>query len=96
MNKTSAPTYQTTTITCACGNALQVGSTSQDIRVEICSACHPFFTGKTKLVDTAHRVNRFEKLRQKTEAMKVNRRKKTVRKKKATAPAATKAENGKK
>ena len=55
------PAYQDTNIQCACGNTIQVGSTKQDIRVEICSKCHPFFTGKQKLVDTAGRIERFRK-----------------------------------
>lgn len=55
------PKYQETTITCACGNVVAVGSTKQDIRVEICSKCHPFFTGKQKLIDTAGRIERFLK-----------------------------------
>ena len=55
------PAYQATTITCACGNVLEVGSTKEDIRVEICSQCHPFFTGKQKLIDTAGRIERFLK-----------------------------------
>jgi large subunit ribosomal protein L31 len=55
------PKYEPTTITCACGNVIETRSTAKDIRVEICSACHPFFTGKQKLVDTAGRVERFKK-----------------------------------
>jgi large subunit ribosomal protein L31 len=55
------PKYQQTTVTCACGNAIEVGSTKKDISVEICSKCHPFFTGKQKLVDTAGRIERFRK-----------------------------------
>jgi len=55
------PEYANTQIKCACGNVLEVGSTRQDIRVEICSKCHPFFTGKQKLVDTAGRIERFRK-----------------------------------
>ena len=55
------PKYEETTIRCACGNVLEVGSTKSDIRVEICSNCHPFFTGKQKLVDTAGRIERFRK-----------------------------------
>ncbi|MCK4428093.1 MAG: 50S ribosomal protein L31, partial [candidate division Zixibacteria bacterium] len=47
------PKYFETTITCACGNVIHTRSTVKNIRVEICSACHPFFTGKQKLVDTA-------------------------------------------
>jgi large subunit ribosomal protein L31 len=53
--------YFETTIQCACGNKIEVGSTKKDIRVEICSECHPFFTGKQKLVDTAGRIERFRK-----------------------------------
>lgn len=55
------PSYAETVIKCACGNTLQVGSTRTDIQVEICSKCHPFFTGKQKLVDTAGRIERFRK-----------------------------------
>ena len=55
------PDYAETTIRCACGNVLEVGSTKSDIRVEICSKCHPFFTGKQKLVDSAGRIERFRK-----------------------------------
>ena len=53
--------YAETSIRCACGNEIQVGSTRSDIRVEICSKCHPFFTGKQKLIDTAGRIERFRK-----------------------------------
>jgi len=55
------PKYAETTIKCACGNTIEVGSTKTDISVEICSKCHPFFTGKQKLVDTAGRIERFHK-----------------------------------
>mgnify|MGYP000615075205 FL=1 len=55
------PNYFQTTIKCACGNEIAVGSTRQDIRVEICSKCHPFFTVKQKLIDTAGRIERFRK-----------------------------------
>lgn len=61
MKKDIHPNYETTTITCACGSEMTVGSTKKDIRVEICSKCHPFFTGKQKLVDSAGRVDRFLK-----------------------------------
>ncbi|HEX5724435.1 MAG TPA: 50S ribosomal protein L31 [Longimicrobiaceae bacterium] len=53
------PNYQTATVHCACGNTFQTRSTQSDIHIEICSACHPFYTGKQKLVDTAGRVERF-------------------------------------
>ena len=49
------------TITCACGNVIETGSTKKDIKVEVCSKCHPFYTGKQKMVDTGGRVSRFNK-----------------------------------
>jgi len=55
------PKYEMTKITCACGNVIETRSTTKDIKVEICSSCHPFFTGKQKLVDTAGRIERFRK-----------------------------------
>jgi len=55
------PKYAVTKISCACGNVIETRSTAKDIKVEICSACHPFFTGKQKLVDTAGRIERFRK-----------------------------------
>lgn len=55
------PAYQQTTVTCACGNVINTGSTKGAIRVEVCSNCHPFYTGKQKLVDTGGRVERFNK-----------------------------------
>jgi large subunit ribosomal protein L31 len=53
------PNYQTVTVHCACGNTWQTRSTSKDIHVEICSQCHPYYTGKQKLMDTAGRIERF-------------------------------------
>ena len=53
------PEYKLGTVRCACGNTFQVRSTVGDMRIEICSNCHPFFTGKQKLVDTAGRVEKF-------------------------------------
>ncbi len=61
MKKNIHPDYYLTTVTCACGNTFQTGSTIEEIKVEICSACHPFFTGKQKFVDTAGRVERFKR-----------------------------------
>lgn len=56
------PEYHRTTIRCACGNEVEVGSTKKDIRVELCSKCHPFYTGsKTRVVDTTGRVDKFRK-----------------------------------
>jgi len=63
------PKYVNATVHCACGETWQTRSTKSEIRLEICSACHPFFTGKQKLVDTAGRVERFNrKYGRKTEA----------------------------
>jgi len=55
------PKYEAATITCACGEVIHTRSTKPNIKVEICSRCHPFFTGLTKLVDTAGRVEKFKK-----------------------------------
>ena len=55
------PEYEKVTIKCACGAAYETRSTKKDIRLDICSKCHPFFTGKQKLVDTGGRVDRFNK-----------------------------------
>jgi len=55
------PNYDQATITCACGEVLHTSSTKKNLHVEICSKCHPFYTGKQKLVDTAGRVERFKK-----------------------------------
>ena len=53
------PDYKTATVTCNCGNAFETRSTREAIRIEICSACHPFFTGKQKIIDTEGRVEKF-------------------------------------
>ncbi len=55
------PNYEATTINCACGAVIETRSTKKDIKVEICSKCHPFFTGKQKLVDAGGRVDKFKK-----------------------------------
>lgn len=55
------PDYQKATISCACGARHETRSTRKEIHVDICSSCHPFFTGKQKLLDTAGRVDRFKK-----------------------------------
>ena len=61
MKKGLHPDYEQTTVTCACGNVIETASTKKNISVEICSKCHPFFTGKQKLVDTGGRVDRFKR-----------------------------------
>ena len=67
------PTYYTNAkVTCACGNVFAVGSTKEEIHVEICSNCHPFFTGEAKIVDTAGRVEKFRtRMTKKTETKPV-------------------------
>ncbi len=61
MKKSIHPEYVECTVTCACGNTFTTRSTKKEIRVEICSSCHPFFTGKQKFVDSAGRVEKFRK-----------------------------------
>ena len=61
MKKEIHPEYHKALVHCACGHEFETGSTLKEIKVEICSQCHPFFTGKQKLVDTAGRVERFKK-----------------------------------
>ncbi|MEA3453330.1 MAG: 50S ribosomal protein L31 [Candidatus Caldatribacteriota bacterium] len=61
MKKDIHPKYGKATISCACGNSFETGSTKKNMKVEICSACHPFFTGKQKIIDTAGRVERFNR-----------------------------------
>ena len=55
------PKYYQATVTCACGNRFETGATVKELKVDICSACHPFYTGKQKIMDTAGRVERFKK-----------------------------------
>ena len=55
------PNYQATKVTCACGNEFESGSVKENLRVEICSVCHPFFTGKQKFIDAGGRVDRFKR-----------------------------------
>ncbi|MBN2543770.1 50S ribosomal protein L31 [bacterium] len=61
MKKEIHPEYHQAKVTCSCGNSFTVGSTKKEIKLEVCSACHPFFTGKQKLLDTAGRVEKFKK-----------------------------------
>lgn len=55
------PKYEKTTVSCACGKSFETGSTRKDLKVDICSNCHPFFTGKQKFIDTGGRVERFKR-----------------------------------
>lgn len=61
MKKNIHPEYNEVTVSCACGNTFKTRSTKKEISVEICSACHPFFTGKQKLIDAAGRVEKFNR-----------------------------------
>lgn len=86
------PTYKTVTFACACGNSFQAGSTlSEDLRVEICSKCHPLYTGKSKLIDTAGRVDKFAARQKIAEAAKAEAAKRAAAKAdRAAATPATK------
>lgn len=61
MKENIHPRYYRTVVTCACGESFETGSTKENLRVEICSKCHPFFTGKQKFVDSGGRVERFKR-----------------------------------
>jgi len=83
MKKDIHPQYnKEAKVTCACGHVFTVGSTKNDIQVEICAACHPFYTGKQKLLDTAKRVDKFQK---RTEAKSKTLVSKTAKKEKQKA-----------
>ncbi len=78
MKPTGHPKYHTDTkVTCVCGNSWNTGSTKSDIHLEICSKCHPFFTGQMKFVDTQGKVERFQALQEKAKL----RQKEVVKKK---------------
>lgn len=71
--------YEKAKVTCACGNTFEVGSTMPEINVEICSKCHPFYTGKMKFVDTAKRVDKFKARLAKKETTAAARKGKKVK-----------------
>ncbi len=77
--------FPSAVISCACGNKLSIGSTVENISIEICSGCHPFYTGKQKLVDTAGRVEKFQKRTAKKETTATSRLGKKTKKARATA-----------
>ncbi len=64
------PNYQLATVTCVCGNSFTTHSTVGDIKLEICSECHPFFTGRQKVIDTAGRIDKFNQRFEKSRSMK--------------------------
>ena len=68
MKKTIHPKYLVCTVTCGCGNSFRTRATVAELRIEVCSVCHPFYTGKQRFVDAAGRVDKFRKKYAKTEA----------------------------
>jgi len=75
--------YSDAKIICACGNIIETGSTVKEMKVEICSACHPFYTGKKKILDTTGRVDRFKKMTEKSLEKKKSLKLKSKTEKKA-------------
>lgn len=98
MKKDIHPKYGPAKITCACGTEFEVGSTKPAIQVEICSACHPFYTGTQKLVDTAGRVDKYQERMDKTKALREAAKKRvtTVKKEKKSSSKAKSKETAKK
>ncbi|MFA5420619.1 MAG: 50S ribosomal protein L31 [Patescibacteria group bacterium] len=81
MKKDIHPKYnKDITVSCACGNSFVTGSTEAEIKTELCSACHPFYTGKQKLVDTANRVGKFQAKLDKKDESKIGKTAKRVAK----------------
>jgi large subunit ribosomal protein L31 len=93
MKTETHPTYYQATVTCACGNTFVTGSTKEAIVTEICSKCHPFYTGKQNLVDTAHRIEKYEEKKKKQ--AEVSGGKKLVSKKAKRAEKDSKGKNAK-
>jgi len=88
MKKNIHPKYHSDAkITCACGNVIETGSTTKEMKVEICSACHPFYTGKKKMLDTTGRVDRFKKIAEKVAEKKSKLKTKSKTEKKAVKKA---------
>jgi large subunit ribosomal protein L31 len=77
--------YSEAKIICACGNVITTGSVKPEMKVEVCSACHPFYTGKKRLVDTTGRVDRFKKRMEKSERLLAEKMKRAGKKKSAPA-----------
>ncbi len=72
--------YEKAKVTCSCGNSFEVGSTVPEIHVEVCSACHPFYTGTAKFIDTAGRVDKFQERVRKAQEMKAKKTTKKITK----------------
>ena len=89
--------YPEARIICACGNVITTGSVKPEMKVEVCSACHPFYTGKKRLVDTTGRVDRFKKRMEKSEKILAEKIERTEKKKSAVIsvkPAVKKSAQG--
>jgi large subunit ribosomal protein L31 len=84
MKENIHPKYVETKVTCGCGNTFMTRSTQAELKVDICSACHPFYTGKLKYVDTAGRIEKFQRKFSNTDYASLNRGKKKA----VDAPAA--------
>lgn len=76
------PAYNQAAVSCVCGNSFKIGSTEKEIKVEICNLCHPFYTGTSKLVDTAGRVDKFQARLQKQAELSASKTDKKPREKK--------------
>jgi len=91
MKKDIHPQYhEKAKVTCACGNTFTIGSTLPEMHVEICSMCHPFYTGKQKMVDSARRVEKFKERAAKQESVSAGRKGKKVKKEKTNAKKSSK------
>ncbi len=88
--------YPNAQVICGCGNTFTTGSTKKVLKVELCSKCHPFFTGERRMIDTAGRVERFEQRYKKTEAKKAESAKAKAAKAVVTKPAAKEPEEAEK
>lgn len=92
MKKQGHPEYfENAKVTCACGNTFTVGSTMKEISVEVCNACHPFYTGKQKFLDTARRVEKFKERAVKKTTVSAARKGKKVKKATRAAKKASQA-----
>lgn len=88
MKKNIHPKYfSEAKIICACGNVITTGSVKEEMKVEVCSACHPFYTGKKRLVDSTGRVDRFKKRMEKSEQLLADKIERAEKKKKPAAKA---------
>ena len=86
MKKDIHPKYEKCVVKCACGNTFETRSTKAEIFVEICSACHPFYTGKKKIVDSTGRVDRFKKILEKKKDFQAVAKKRKVKLRKRHSP----------